>query len=147
MDVLLRLVDPTVLPTLPRKHQMFTFGSPTLAVVGPQAMMLRWLKIFLTPSGSHPLRREEGTGFFALLRSGNGRIDRLQSILGQEVEAAAEQVRQLDQRDLSRPANERLRSATISQFVEIPPASAEFWVQLATMNGETIDVLLPYASG
>lgn len=147
MDVLLRLVDPTILPTLSNKQRMFTFGNPHTSVSGVQAMMQRWVKIFMTPINSHPLRRNEGTGFYALVHNGQSDLTRVQSLLAQEVEAAAEQVRQMDRRTLTRPANERLRSATLSQFVRISPASAEFWVELSNMAGETAQVLLPYATG
>lgn len=147
MDILLRLIDPEVIPSKPNKHQVLTFGPTPLIVSGPQAMLMRWLKFFLTPNGSHPLRRNEGTGFYGLIRSDNSSLDRLQSVLGQEVELAAEQVRQNDRANFQRPANERLRTAAITQFVQLPPAGAEFWVSLSSVSGETIEALLPYASG
>jgi hypothetical protein len=65
-DLHIRLIDPSAQTA----RALFTLGDAPVAVEGVQKLASRWLKLFMTPKGSHPTRKEEGTLFPSLI-SGN----------------------------------------------------------------------------
>lgn len=142
-DLYIRLIDPSAQTA----RALFTLGDAPVAVEGVQKLASRWLKLFMTPKGSHPTRKEEGTLFPSLI---SGNVADLASVEGDVLEAiddATEQLRASDRRSPTRPANERVLTVVLAQFVELPPAGVEFWVELTNVARERIPLLLPYAPG
>lgn len=140
-DLHIQIIDPTEQTW----RAIFTFGrSAPLAVSGAQKLLNRWVKVFMTPVGSHPVRRNEGTRFSALLRA-NVDFDRVQPDILEAVDDATEQLRSADRQVPSRPPNEAIRSATVTRFNLLGASGVEFWVEIANMAGERIRVLIPYA--
>jgi hypothetical protein len=64
-----------------------------------------------------------------------------------EIDDATDQLRASDRRAPTRPPNERILTVTLVQFVELPPAGIEFWVELTNVARERLPLLLPYAPG
>lgn len=141
-DIHIQLIDPTEQTW----RAVFTFGrGAPIAVTGPQKLLNRWVKVFMTPVGSHPVRRSEGTRFSSLLRA-NVEFDRVQPDILEAVDDATEQVRAADRQTPGRHPSEAIRSATVTRFNLLGASGVEFWVEIANMAGERIRVLFPYAS-
>lgn len=141
-DVHIQLIDPTEQTW----RAVFTFGrTAPIAVTGPQKLLNRWVKVFMTPVGSHPVRRSEGTRFSNLLRA-NVDFDRVQPDILEAVDDATEQLRTADRQTPSRPPNEAIRSATVTRFNLLGASGVEFWVEIVNMAGERLLILIPYAS-
>jgi hypothetical protein len=142
-DLHIQLID----PSLQTARALFTLGPAPIDVDGVQKLANRWLKLFMTPKGSHPYRKEEGTLFPSLV---SGNVADLASVEGDVLEAiddATDQLRASDRRAPTRPPNERILTVTLVQFVELPPAGIEFWVELTNVARERLPLLLPYAPG
>lgn len=142
-DVGLQLLDPGAQTT----RALLTFGPTPRLVRGPQKVLTRWLKILLTPKGSHPVRRSEGTGFALLVRRPLAELRGAEALVAEYVEDAADQVRAFDRAEPQRPADERLAAAAVLRFVETSPTSVDVWVELVTADGQRLRSVLPYASG
>jgi hypothetical protein len=144
IDLHFQLID----PTNQRRKAVFTFGfANPIYVSGPQALVNRWLKVFMTPKGTHPWRHDEGTEFPALIGANFSTFDQLQVDVLDAIEDATAQVKAQDQKVPARRGNERLLSASLLRFVEVSPTEAEFWVEIQNVAGERINVLIPYAPG
>ena len=123
---------------------MFTFGfRASLKVQGPQALVNRWAKTFMTPKGSNPLHKDEGTAFGRLVGSN---IDAyhggLEDVILLSIEDANEQVRQQDLDGLY-PENERLANATLLQLEESATGDGvAVWVRIVNVAGEVLPVKL-----
>ena len=142
LDIHVQLLD----PSLQRRRALFTFGfEQPIFVSGAQKLLDRWLKVFMTPKGSHSWRRAEGTEFVSLLTSGVSNLDELQVDILDCIEDATEQVKAQDQRAVGRFASERLLTAKLLRFVETGPTSAEFWVEVQNTAGVRVTTLIPYA--
>lgn len=134
-------------PSRQRPRAVFTFG-PTgpKAIEGLQKLVNRWFKTFLTPKGSHPVRRTEGTEFYKLIGGSVADLRSTEPYVLEAIEDANDQVFAQDRADLTRPSEERLQSAALSQFVELPPDGIEFWVTLRSLSGDTAQIIMPYSS-
>lgn len=141
-DVHIQLIDPSEQGW----RSIFTFG-PTgpRAVTGSIKLLNRWIKVFMTPVNSHPVRRNEGTKFSSLIRS-NVNFSLVQPDILEAVDDATEQVRAEDRRTPSRPPDEAIQSATVVRFNLVGASGVEFWVEVINMLGERVRVLFPYAS-
>jgi hypothetical protein len=123
-------------------YRMFTFGfKAALKVQGPQALVNRWAKTFMTPKGSDPLDITMGTTFAQLIGANITHVsNELQDVAFLSVLDANNQVKHQDLDGLF-PANESLHSATISNFIE-STAGVELWVEIKTISGDALTVKL-----
>ena len=142
-DLHIQLIDPSAQTA----RALFTFGTSPVGVEGVQKLANRWLKIFMTRKGSHPVRKDEGTDFPSLVGGNFSDLPALEADVLEAIDDATEQLRTSDRRAPTRPANERILSASLVQFVELHPAGAEFWVELTNVARERLPVLIPYAPG
>lgn len=140
-DLHIQLVDPAE----QTYGANFSFGlNAPIQVTGFQALVNRWLKIFMTPKGSHPVRRQEGTEFPYLIGSNIADIPSLQATIAEYIDDATQQVQTVDRASPLLTSNQRLRSATLRQFNAIGASSIEFWVELNNEAGQRMQVLIPY---
>jgi len=127
-----------------RSARVFTFGfRASLKVSGPQALVNRWVKTFMTPKGSNPLDKEEGTAFGRLVGSNiNVYHHGIEDIILLAIEDANDQVRRQDLEGLF-PENERLANATLlKQQTQIYDDGVELWVRIVNAAGEVLPVKL-----
>lgn len=139
-----QLIDPA--QQGPRSTFVLDPTNP-IAVRGPQKAANRWLKVFLTPKGTDPLRRDEGTGFAFLPGSNVANPADVQQQLVAYVSDATEQVQAMDARNAMLDDDERVRNANLSAFNVLGPASIEFFVELVTLSGDRVLQLIPLALG
>lgn len=123
-------------PSRQRLRALFTLGATPREVQGLQALVNRWLKTFLTPKGSHPWRRDEGTEFYRLIGGSVATLRGCEALVVEAVDDANDQVLAQDRAEPTRPAAERLQHAGLVRFVEVPPSGVEFWVALRSVAGE-----------
>lgn len=118
-------------------NKCYTFGyAAALKVSGFQSLINRWAKTLLTPRGSNPLDREQGTSFTNLQGANVGNITTgVRDLVALEIEEANEQVRQQDIEGF-RPDNERLQSGELIRF-EVNGMGFDVWVRLANVAGES----------
>jgi hypothetical protein len=141
-DLHIQLIDPTE----QRYGANFTFGfkSPIL-VDGIQKLANQWLKIFLTPKGSHPWRRLEGTNFAYLIGGNVDDVDTIQTAILEYIEDATTQLKAIQSRQLSLPDTERLFTVNLLQFTQVDTLSFDIWVRIVNVARSTLSVLIPYA--
>lgn len=120
----------------------FTFGfAAALKVQGPQALVNRWAKTYLTPKGSDPLDLTSGTAFASIIGGNTTKLTQdLYDLATISLQDANEQVMAQDIEGLF-PDNESLAMATISNFVETADG-IELWVEIQTVSGEVLSVRL-----
>lgn len=142
-DLRIQLLDPVD----QRPRSLFTLGysNPT-ACTGVELLVMRWLKTFMTPKGSNPFRRNEGTKFPQLQRSNVAGLGGVEPDVLDAIDDATQQIKAADALAVYRPANERLLSVSLTRFVLLPPDGVEFWVELTSLSGVRVPVLIPYAS-
>jgi hypothetical protein len=125
-----------------RGFKIFTFGfSAALKVKGPQALVNRWAKTYLTPKGSDPLDLDSGTSFASIIGGNITKITQdLYDLAQFSLQDANAQVKEQDIAGLF-PDNESLSMATITNFVETADG-IELWVEIQTVSGEVLTVRL-----
>jgi len=136
-----------ILPTQQRYGSNFTYGPKAfVAVAGMQKLADQWLKLFMTPKGSHSWRRAEGTLFPYL--AGSNVVDpaSVQVSVLEYIEDANTQMKFTQGRILSLPANERFASAELVQFTQVEELSFDIWVLISNTARERLSVLLPYVA-
>lgn len=140
-DLHIQLIDPAQQTT----GANFSFGlaSPIL-VTGFQSLVNRWMKIFMTPKGSQPIRLLEGTDFAYLIGSNVSDLGSLEAVVAEYLDDATQQVQAVDRVSRTLTNDQRLRSAALIQFNAVPPSGIEFWVELTNQAGQRLRVLIPY---
>jgi len=124
--------------------RIFTFGfRASLKVSGPQALVNRWIKTLMTPKGSNPLDKSEGTAFGRLAGSNISMRNRdVDDVLILAIEDANDQVRQQDLIGMF-PANERLANATlIEDQSRTWEDGFEVWVRIVNQVGQVLPTRL-----
>jgi hypothetical protein len=123
-------------------YKAFTFGfTAALKVKGPQALVNRWAKTFLTPKGSDPLDPTAGTNFADMIGANITSISQdLYDLALLALQDTNEQVKSQDIQGLY-PDNESLGSASIIDFVQTQDG-IELWVEINTLSGETLQIRL-----
>lgn len=116
----------------------FEFGfKAALKVKGPQALVNRWAKTFMTPLGSDPLYRERGTTIGNMIGGNVSSISvDLRDLVTIAVEEANEQVKEQDL-DGYFPADERLQSAELMEFEENADGFV-VWVLIKNVAGDAL---------
>jgi hypothetical protein len=101
-------------------YKMFTFGfTAALGVRGPQALVNRWAKTFVTPKGSDLLHPSYGTQFGNMFGSNIEDFSSLQDIVIMAIDDANEQVVAQDASGLM-DADESLANATLGWLTLLP---------------------------
>lgn len=127
-----------------RSTRVFTFGfRASLKVSGPQSLVNRWVKTFMTPKGSNPLDKEEGTAFGRMVGANINSYDHgIEDVILLAIEDANEQVRKQDLEGMF-PENERLSNATLlQQKTEIYDDVVVLWVRIVNVAGQVLPVKL-----
>jgi hypothetical protein len=121
-------------------YRCYEFGfAAALKVRGPQALVNRWAKTFMTPRGSDPLYPEQGTAFGNLPGSNITRVnDDLQDLVAIAIDDASAQVREQDIQGLY-DLDEQLQSATLLTF-EQSADGIEVWILIKNMAEESLAV-------
>ncbi len=123
--------------------KIVTFGF-TMAekVAGPQALVNRWLKTFMTPKGTDPSNLNEGTSFGLLFGTTYSSIQDLKDLVFLALTDANTQVKQQDIEGMY-VLNERLQDAVLMDILLDAGSSAlEVWVHITNMAGELLPVKL-----
>lgn len=127
-------------------EQVFGFGfTSAVGVRGPQKLINRWLKCFMTPQGTDPFNPKYGTGFGSLIGSNIGNIDDVKDAVALFVQDCNAQVKKFDLAS-GTPANERLSSATIIQVVERASDGFDVYIGITNTAGQQTPVQLPSIS-
>lgn len=123
--------------------KLFSFGyKAAIGVAGPQKLINRWMKVFLTPKGSDPFDRNSGTGFSALLGSNiTNRRDVVDAIV-LALEDCNAQIRAMDRRSMP-PEDERLKAAVLTSVEDAGNSGFEIYISVSNAAGLTVAVPLP----
>lgn len=140
-DLHIQLIDPSE----QYAGSYFTYGKTPRSVEGIQKLANQWLMLFLTPKGSHPWRRLEGTNFPYLLGGNVTDIDTVQTAVLEYIADATTQLRAMQAKQIRLPERERLLSVELLQFTQIDALSFDIWVQVENMAREKLSTLIPYA--
>lgn len=129
-------------PSEVKGYKVFTFGfKAALKVEGPQSLVNRWVKTFMTPKGSDPLDNAAGTNFAEMIGANVTKItEELKDVTILSITDANEQVKKQDIEGLF-PDDSRLMSATLLDFVQTTDG-IELWVEIKTMSGDVLPVRL-----
>ncbi len=124
--------------------KVYTFGfEAALKVRGPQALVNRWAKTFLTPLGSDP--RDLGAGTeFARIIGGNFslRSPEMQDVIVIAIEETNDQVRQQDL-DGHYDADEMLETATLKTLqVSSQGDGIDVWIEIYNREEQRLTVYL-----
>lgn len=122
-------------------------ASRPTSVAGPQKLVNRLVKAFLTSRGSNPLHRKDGTDFTSLVNGNVEDPEDLEAAVTLMVQDAADQIKAIDQRSPWLAPNERLRAADLKTFTMIGVDRFEMTVELTTTSGDRVLALLPFALG
>ena len=140
-DLHIQLLDPSI----QTYGANFSFGlASPIAVTGFQSLINRWMKIFMTPKGTQPLRLQEGTEFPYLIGSNVRDIGSLEATVAEYMDDATDQVQAVDRASPWLTKDQRLRAAALKQFNVVGASGIEFWVELTNQAGQRLQVLIPY---
>lgn len=125
-------------------YKTFTFGfTAALKVRGPQALVNRWVKTFMTPKGSDYIHPTYGTEFGSLAGSNIvSDFSVLQDTVIMSIDDANDQVRHQDNQNLVN-SDEALESAVMHTFRATPEQDGfELWVMLTNKARQSLPVKL-----
>jgi len=126
-----------------RGGKLFTFAfQRAIGVKGPQKLINRWLKCFLTTKGSDPITTDYGTGFQNLFNSNASNLADVADLVSIYVDDCNAQIRKFD-RLFSLPANERLQYASIESITPLGADGIEVRIQIRNQAGESYVTQLP----
>ena len=127
-------------------ERVYGFGyTSAVGVRGPQKLINRWLKCFMTPQGSDPFSPTYGTGFTDLIGSNIQSTSDVIDVVSLAMQECNEQIREFETTN-STPLDERLASATILQILEDGDDGFQIWVGITNAAGLQTPVLLPSTS-
>lgn len=123
--------------------KFFTSGfERTIAVRGLWKLTCQWLKRFMTPKGSDPLRPEEGTEFPKLIGSNITSMQDVRDVVLLAIEDCNEQMKTAQR--LSQPdPDEMLRTAVLTSFEVTSEDGFDAYVTLSSLAGGSLTVKLP----
>lgn len=122
----------------------YSFGQTrSLGVRGLQKLVNIFAKHLLTPIGSDPLDLSYGTNLTSLIGS-NVMLSDAQEILDIAVESTASAIQAYQTETGGVPDDERLASASVTAYLEIPDGPG-FSAQILITNvaGEQLQIVLP----
>lgn len=127
-------------------ERVFGFGFVSaVGVRGPQKLINRWLKCFMTPQGSDPFSPAYGTSFPDLIGSNIQSTSDVIDVVSLAIQDCNEQIRAFETTNLT-PTEERLGSATILQILEDGDDGFQIWIGITNAAGLQTPVLLPSTS-
>jgi len=126
--------------------RVFGFGFVSaIGVRGPQKLINRWLKCFMTPQGTDPYNPKYGTGFTDLIGSNIQSPTDVVDVISLAIQECNEQVRGFEAVNTT-PLDERLASATILQILQDGDDGFQVWIGITNAAGLQTPVLLPSTS-
>lgn len=126
--------------------RVFGFGFVSaVGVRGPQKLVNRWLKCFMTPQGTDSFDPSYGTGFANLIGSNIQSTADIIDVVTLAIQSCNEQIRAFETTNLT-PTEERLGTATISQILEDGVDGFQVWINISNAAGLQMPVLLPSTS-
>lgn len=126
--------------------RVFGFGYVSaVGVRGPQKLINKWLKCFMTPQGSDPFSPGYGTGFADLIGSNVDSIEDAVDAIALFVQACSDQIKAFDRAALT-PADERLQNASILEVGSASEDSVVIWIGITNAAGVQTPVMLPSVS-
>jgi hypothetical protein len=135
-------------PIMPPEDQYgfksFTFGFvASLKIRGPQSLVNRWVKTFMTPKGSDLLHPSYGTDFGSLAGSNIvNDFSTLQDTVIMSIDDASDQVRRQDEAE-TLDDDESLESAELGSFVPEPGGDGfNVWVVINNKAGQNLPTKL-----
>ncbi len=138
-----------IAPELQKNHKtgkFFTFGfRKPVGIQGPQKLFNRWVKLFFTSQGSNPLNLDQGVNFTSLIGSNINEVSDLESLMNIYIERCNDQLVALDNKDIFNQltADEKLADATMTNFTFIPPDGFDATIDIRSISGKRLTVLLP----
>jgi hypothetical protein len=129
-----------------RSERVYGFGyTSAVGVRGPQKLINRWVKCFMTQQGSDPFSPRYGTGFPGIIGSNISSVEDVIDAVALFIQDCNEQVRG-QERGTALPADERLGGATILRVVQEGPVGFDVWIGITNAVGLQTPVLLPSTS-
>lgn len=119
----------------------FVFQS-AVGVRGPQKMMNRWLKCFMTTKGTDPTDLDYGTGFNALFFSNVSQIKDIQDMVSVYIDDCTTQIKAFDRKYAIAP-DERLQSAVLENILPDGEDGVVIRVVLRNQSGAAFPLELP----
>lgn len=147
-DIHYQPIDPAT-QAATRTGRFFTFGFPKpVGVAGPQKLADRWIRLFMATQNSSALRPDRGTQFASLLGANVTQVADLQALMHLYVDQCNDQLQALDAADSGRflSDDERLRSGNITTFNVLPPDGFDCVVELRSVSGKRVTVLIPVST-
>lgn len=124
--------------------KVFTFGfTAALKVRGPQALVNRWAKTYMTPKGSDPREPEAGTEFANMIGSNLSlRSPEVQDVVIISLEDANDQVLWQDLNGKYN-ADEMLETATLKALRVNPEGSGiDIWIEIVNREQQRLTLFL-----
>lgn len=127
-------------------ERVFGFGFVSaVGVRGPQKLVNRWLKCFMTPQGSDPFSPRYGTSFPDLIGSNIQSTSDVIDVVALAIQDCNEQVRAFETTN-NTPLDERLGTAAVLRILEDGGDGFQIWVGITNAAGLQTPVLLPSTS-
>lgn len=125
--------------------KFFTTGfKRTLAVRGPWKLTLRWMRLFMTPKGSDPLRLDYGTDFTKLIGSNIISTQDLRDVILLAIDDCNSQLEQIQRESSIQPdSDEVFKSAVLTKFELVNKDRFDAWVTISNVEGTEIVAPLP----
>lgn len=130
----------------PTGKKPFTFGfKNAVAVRGPQKLVNRWLKCFLTTPGSDFTNPRYGTGFPLLIGANVQDEAQLTEAVTLFIDDCNQQMQALDRVNLP-PADERFQAARLRSVVKASADGYYFYVEIKNAAGQALIATIPAVS-
>lgn len=127
--------------------RVYTFRyARALAVKGPQKLVNRWIKCFLTEKGSDLLNPLYGTGFPALIGSNVSRQQDFTDAVAVAMADCNTQIAAYDNLNLP-PADERLKSAILTSVSPRGDIGYDVYITISNQAGSTTGLIIPGSAG
>jgi len=114
-------------------------------ISGPQKVVNRFTKTFLTTKGSSALHRNAGTDFPSLLDGNISDPGDVEPDVIIYIEDVVEQMKEIDKESRWLSDDERIASAVLTQFNATGNNTFEIYITVTTVSGARVGVLLPFA--
>jgi hypothetical protein len=138
----LQMLDPLDQET---SRKLFKYADkPYQAISGPQKLVNRFLKIFLTTKGSNPLDPTQGTNFPNLIGGNVSDSADIETNIQLAIDDCSEQIKAVDSLSPRLTKDEKLEDAVIQQLDILSEDAVEFWITITTVSRKRVPVLIPY---
>jgi len=133
-----------LLPELQQTHgKLFSFiFQGAIGVRGPQKMVNRWLKCFMTTKGTDPTNLNYGTQFNSLFFSNVSKLKDIQDLVSVYIDDCNAQIKAFD-RKYGLPPEERLQNATLESLLPDGVDGVAIQVLLRNQANASFPLVLP----